>query len=143
MEIALAAGTLIMGAISGGKQRDAYETSAEQTKEMAERNAQRSEAETREDIRQQRDEQLREQGVARAAAGASGALVSSSSHVDYGQGLWDAKQKEIDWTQKAGKSRADIIRREGELGAQTNRAQGDAAWWNTMAGSVGSAGSFL
>lgn len=143
MEIALAAGTMLLSGLSAASQKSAYESAADESRAMAERNAQREEAETREQVRQQREEQKAERGRAVAAAGASGALASSTSHSEYVQGLWDEAQREIDWTIRSGKSRAQIQRDEGDWAGRTAEARGRASWWSTLGSGVGTAGSIL
>ena len=143
MEIALAGLTIITGLVSASKQKSAFEAAAQQSREMAQRNAQRQEAETQEKVRQLEEEKKQQASLALAQAGASGTLVDSATNVKYGASLEEAKQKEIDWAKKAGKSQTDILLAEGDLAAQTAQAQGSAAWWGTAGSSLTNAFSFF
>lgn len=143
MQIVGAAASLAIGIISGGKQRDAYRSAADESQEIADRNAQRIEAETHEQTRQARAEQREERARFQAAAGASGALVDSPSHQKYGQGLWDAADREIDWIGRSGSSRSRIARSEGDYAADTANARGDAAWWSSVGSGASNALSFF
>lgn len=99
---------------------------ADDQEDIAKRNADREKEEAKEQARRERKEMDATEAEARARGAASGMNVDKSKS----QVLFLANQKteharQIDWIRKSAKSRAKIIKREGDLEARKTRA---GAW---------------
>ena len=151
----LAVASFIMQAMAQANQASAQKKAAQQqeqaaaeARDIAGRNAAADEAATQETARKQGKIDQQAESAARAAAAASGFAYDPNEDNPGSIALSLAAQKKenvtrAEYASSAGKSRADILRRGGQLSYQTGMSQA-ATTKNAATGSLfGAAGSLL
>ena len=145
----------VLGGIQQMQQASAREEAAERTRAAAaeaqaisEQNAQREEAETQETLRKQAKQQAVEEAAARAAAAASGFAyneddTSPSSIALSLAAQKDENKKQRDYASTAGKSRADVLRRQGGYNYQIGMNQASTLESEADSARFGALGSFF
>jgi len=105
------------------------ESGAGEARQIAEANAVREEAETEERVRRLGEQQKQEEAMARARAGATGILPDFWSETgSFAEVLAFQREenvRQLGFEKKAGKSRADIVRRGGQYQESIGRAAAD------------------
>jgi hypothetical protein len=150
-----AAGLALKGisqAMEASEQRKAakqQEEMAEQQRLLSEQNAQREAAENLEQQRRMSAHQGQMESRSRAMAAASGLETSGfapSGSSSIALALSEQQREnrqQLAWEQSAGASRVDIMRRGGELKAETAKQEAKSMKRKSTASFVGAAGSFL
>ena len=109
----------------------AQKRAASEAERLGRENAAMIEAETAEQARRVREEQLQTQSLAQARAAASGAKGGS---IDiYAEEMITEQKRQLDWLKQSGESRARLAIMSGQQAGQAGRAQASA----TKAGAVG------
>lgn len=135
--LAVSVGAQIFGGLLGASASD---RAAEDAKRLGKLNASYITEETAEQTRRLKFTQERTQASVRAGQAASGFRSGEksmgASSKAFMSTLKDVQQSELDWLNKAGKSRAEIARRGGEAQASTLRAQGVSQLFSGAAGAA-------
>ena len=97
----------------------AYEQhkSADEAKDIADKNAKFAKMETDEQAKRLEKQQARQQSRALAAAAASGVDLEGTPQA-YLDELEDVQQEELDWLRKTGYRRAAVLKEQGDFAAQ-------------------------
>lgn len=111
----MATGVAITGAVIGGagaiKQKKAAKKTAAATEKLEQENIELEKAETAESIRRAEEANLKNLGMAKTQAGASGFGVGSSMDA-YVKRLKATQEADVEWMKTSGASRAEISARE-------------------------------
>lgn len=97
------------------------QAAAVESKNIANRNAARIEAETAEEVRREKRDAQQRRDLALVKAAASGGTLTGSTGL-YLDEMKDNDVQFLDWLQKSGSSKADIARREGNYNFLTGIA---------------------
>jgi len=120
----------------------AQKDAARDAQRLAEMNAVASERETAQEAENLARQQGKEQAINRARAAATGMAGGGSLDM-----VMDEQKnihgKEMSWLQQSGKSRADILRRQGDTAYKTGMAQASSLRSQAKGSLIGGAGSFF
>lgn len=143
MGTAVGVAGLIISAISAGYSIYSQEQAKSEAEDLAEKNAERIEAETAEEARRAaRNAAVTE---ARAKAALSGLNLGGQSTDLYLKQLHSTNQEQISWIKTSGAMNADVARAQGDVAsatAEANMANTIASTWTQMSNQVDQMGQW-